>query len=137
MKDYSKMEIWELFHFVSDNNCKEIDPYLSNKISSLDSIFAYYWHFALTKTHQLVETREKINSILIDAINNDLIKTIEENEQYDWWKLETLEYWVNEELRSKLLSLWITGDKVNFSSRWIYKHIEPNNDLYLPYRLVR
>ena len=126
------MEIWELFHFINNSNCKEIDPYLSNEISYLESIFAYYWHFAHTsKTYQLVKTKEKINAILIDAIDNNLIKTIEENIQYDWWKLETLEYWVNEELRSKLLSLWINEEKVNFSPRWIYKHIDKDNDLYL------
>lgn len=133
MKDYGKMELWELFHFLNDTNCEAIDLHLANQINSIDDIFIHYWHFAHThQPHTLPVTRDKINSILINAIENEnLINLIDENVQYDWWKLETLEYWVNEKLRNKLLSLWIKEEKVNFSPRWLYKHIKKDNELYL------
>ena len=46
MKDYSKMELWELFHFLNEGNAREIDSHLASQLFSAEDIFAHYWHFS-------------------------------------------------------------------------------------------
>lgn len=130
MEDYENMGLWQLFIRLCNSNCKKIDPYVSDKLNSVDDIFTN--HYSLSRlcvtpnSEYMPLTFKKINSILTSFLNEETIN------QY-LWRLKTIKHWIDDKVKNIILNLWLMETSLSPQPlQWIYRSISSNHELYIP-----
>ena len=125
--NYESMALWQLFHYLDEDNGASVDPYLAQKITDERELFANYHLFAYARAASVPLTFKKINKILSIVIDANLIDT-------EWRKVATFARynWLSCELRDKMLKLWINNNDIKFSAEWVYLGVDKDSEYYLP-----
>ena len=114
MTDFETAELWELAYELNPHNaesCLKIDPYLADKIECLKDLFQIFYYLCYGKIqNNLPETKKKINQLFREELKNENI---------NWHNLKRFCNWLDEDVKYKLIKVWLEDDKHNAQSSWV------------------
>lgn len=94
--------------------CVSLDNKLAHSLTSVDDIKDIYFYLRCGDLYRIMpSTKQKINSLLEKELSNEV----------DWDLFNRVQYWLDDNIRTYLLDLWLHGSELKATSTWIVRNI--------------
>lgn len=100
------------------DECVKLDESLAHSIESIEDIKDIYFYLRCGELYNIMPaTKKKINNILEKEISGNI----------DWNLFNRIQYWLDNNIMTHLLDVWLHSTEVNPASTWIVRNIPTNH----------